>query len=565
VWRQREKFHLPCLFFVNKMDRPGADFDQVMQSIHKRLGGTPVAITIPIPEQEAVVNLIDRTLIRFAGEHGEQVITGPCDDATWNRFAEQRENLLLGIAETDDRLADQVLAGDEPDSETLWISLRSATLNGDIHPCFGGSALRNLGVQPLIDAVVKLLPSPLDRPDAIAFLDDGSKESVAMEDSGSLAALAFKVQMWEGRRHVFARLYRGVLRPGDNVSYKKPDGRMANEHVARIFDVDAAKKSRLNMAHAGEIVLLAGLRHVATGDTLCEPDHPLLLERIDTREPVLSLAIEPGSSDQEEKFLEVMEKLQEEDPTLRFGEDADTGQRLLSGMGELHLQIIIERLEREYNLLVKAGKPAVALRETVTKSSRIDHLFQPPAERANGDLELKARVVLSISPRERGSGVQTSIEPLVLPEGSHLNPAQRESLEQGLLFSLGGGPLEGAPLQDLQVDIEEVEIFGSSSTPAALSATVSRAVAKALHNAKPALLQPIMSAEVVVPEANLGSVLGDLQSRHAIIRDTQHNKEDASISCEVALAELLGYTTQLRSMTQGRGQFSTIFKRFDTA
>ncbi|MCP4282952.1 MAG: GTP-binding protein, partial [Gammaproteobacteria bacterium] len=365
--------------------------------------------------------------------------------------------------------------------------------------------------------------------------------------------------------HVFARLYRGVLRPGDNVSYKKPDGRMANEHVARIFDVDAAKKSRLNMAHAGEIVLLAGLRHVATGDTLCEPDHPLLLERIDTREPVLSLAIEPGSSDQEEKFLEVMEKLQEEDPTLRFGEDADTGQRLLSGMGELHLQIIIERLEREYNLLVKAGKPAVALRETVTKSSRIDHLFQPPAERANGDLELKARVVLSISPRERGSGVQTSIEPLVLPEGSHLNPAQRESLEQGLLFSLGGGPLEGAPLQDLQVDIEEVEIFGSSSTPAALSATISRAVAKALHNAKPALLQPIMSAEVVVPEANLGSVLGDLQSRHAIIRDTQHNKEDASISCEVALAELLGYTTQLRSMTQGRGQFSTIFKRFDTA
>ncbi len=565
VWRQREKFHLPCLFFVNKMDRPGADFDQVMQSIQKRLGGTPVAITIPIPEQKAVVNLIDRTLIRFAGEHGEQVITEPCDDATWNRFAEQRENLLLGIAETDDRLADQVLAGEEPDSEILWISLRSATLNGDIHPCFGGSALRNLGVQPLIDAVVKLLPSPLDRPDAIAFLDDGSKESIAMEDSGSLAALAFKVQMWEGRRHVFARLYRGVLRPGDNVSYKKPDGRMANEHVARIFDVDAAKKSRLNMAHAGEIVLLAGLRHVATGDTLCEPDHPLLLERIDTREPVLSLAIEPGSSDQEEKFLEVMEKLQEEDPTLRFGEDADTGQRLLSGMGELHLQIIIERLEREYNLLVKAGKPAVALRETVTKSSRIDHLFQPPAERANGDLELKARVVLSISPRERGSGVQTSIEPLVLPEGSHLNPAQRESLEQGLLFSLGGGPLEGAPLQDLQVDIEEVEIFGSSSTPAALSATISRAVAKALHNAKPALLQPIMSAEVVVPEANLGSVLGDLQSRHAIIRDTQHNKEDASISCEVALAELLGYTTQLRSMTQGRGQFSTIFKRFDTA
>ena len=423
VWRQREKFHLPCLFFVNKVDRPGADFDQALESVRKRLGGNPVAVTIPLPEQGAVVNLLDRTLIRFSGEHGEKVATEPCDDTTWASFSEQREALLMGIAETDDQLADQVLAEEEPDTETLWNALRKATLNGQIHPCFGGSALRNLGVQPLIDAVVKLLPSPLDRPDAKALLDDGSEELVAMQDEGPLVALAFKVQMWEGRRHVFARLYRGVLRPGNRVSYKRPDGRMANENVARIFDIDAAKKSRLDLAHAGEIVLLAGLRHVATGDTLCDPDHPLLLERIDTREPVLSLAIEPASSDQEEKFLEVMEKLQEEDPTLRFGEDVDTGQRLLSGMGELHLQIIIERLEREYNLQVKAGQPSVALRETVTRSSRIDHLFQPPSEQGAKEVALKARVVLVVSPRERGSGMQTRIEPRLLPEGVNLNPA----------------------------------------------------------------------------------------------------------------------------------------------
>lgn len=565
VWRQREKFHLPCLFFVNKMDRPGADFDQALESIRKRLDGNPVAVTVPLPEQGAVVNLVDRTLIRFTGENGERLSTGPCDDEILGRFAEQRENLLLGIADTDERLADLVLAGEEPDAETLWRALRGATLKGQIHPCFGGSALRNLGVQPLIDAVVKLLPSPLDRPDAKAFREDGSEELVAMRDEGSLVALAFKVQMWEGRRHVFARVYRGVLRPGERVSYKRPDGQVANENVARIFDVDAAKKSRLDLAHAGEIVLLAGLRHVATGDTLCDPRHPLLLERIDTREPVLSLAIEPATSDQEEKFLEVMEKLQEEDPTLRFGEDADTGQRLLSGMGELHLQIIIERLEREYNLQVKAGQPAVALRETVTQSSRIDHLFQPPAEQGAKDVALKARVVVAVSPRARGSGVQTRIEPRLLPEGAYLNPAQREAVGQGLKFSLGGGPLEGAPLQDLLVEIEQIEIFGSASTPAALSAAVSRALAKALQNAAPALLQPIMAAEVVVPEANLGAVLGDLQSRQAIIRDTRHGRDDAAISCEVALAELLGYTTHLRSMTQGRGQFSTIFLRFDTA
>lgn len=340
---------------------------------------------------------------------------------------------------------------------------------------------------------------------------------------------------------------------------------MANENVARIFDVDAAKKSRLDQAHAGEIVLLAGLRHVATGDTLCDPRHPLLLERIDTREPVLSLAIEPSSSDQEEKFLEVMEKFQEEDPTLRFSEDQETGQRLLSGMGELHLQIIIERLEHEYNLQVKAGQPAVALRETVTRSYRSDHLFHPLAEQEGKEEMLKARVVVRVSPTERGSGVKTLIEPRLLPEGANLNPSQREAVAQGVRFSLGGGPLEGAPLQDLQVEVEEIELFGSASTPVALSAAVSRALAKALQSAAPALLQPIMSAEVVVPEANLGVVLGDLQSRHALIKDVRHSRDDASISCEVALAELLGYTTQLRSMTQGRGQFSTIFERFDTA
>lgn len=565
VWRQREKFRLPCLFFVNKMDRPGANFDQALRSIRRRLGGAPLAVTLPLPERHAVVNLIDQTLVTFAGEHGEQVTEQPWDDAARDAYAEQRETLLLGIADSDERLADQVLAGEEPTAEALWQALRSATIKGEIHPCFGGSALRNLGVHPLIDAVVKLLPSPLDRPDAKAFLEDGSEELVKMEDRGPLVALAFKVQMWEGRRHVFARLYRGVLRPGDRISYKMVDGRLANENVARIFDVDAAKKSRLDQAHAGEIVLLAGLRHASTGDTLCDPRHPLLLERIDTRKPVLSLAIEPATSDQEEKFLEVIEKFQEEDPTLTFGEDSDTGQRLLSGMGELHLQIVVERLEREFGVQVKAGQPAVALRETITQQNRIDYLFQPPIEQAGKSETMKVRVVLSVSPRERGSGLLTRVEPHLLPEGSVLNAAQREALGQGVKFALGGGPLEGAPLEDLLVEVEEVETFASASTPAAVSAAVSRALAKALQGASPALLQPIMAAEVVVPEINLGTVLGDLQARHAIIRDTRHDREDATISCEVALAELLGYTTQLRSMTQGRGQFTTIFERFDTA
>mgnify|MGYP003572631952 CR=1 FL=1 len=565
VWRQRSKFDLPCLFFVNKMDRPGADYAQSLESIRKRLGAEPVPVTVPLPGRNTLVHLIDKTLLDFSGEHGERVSSKPCDESTWAAVASQRENLLLGIAETDEGLADLVLAGEEPAAADVWDALRRATCGAQLFPCFAGSALRNLGVQPLLDSIVRLLPSPLDRPPAKAFLDDGSEETVEMVDQGKLAALAFKVQMWDGRRHVFARLYRGTLKPGDSLAYRKPDGRLLQEHVARIFDVDAAKKIRLDRARAGEIVLLAGLRHAATGDTLCDPTHLLLLQRIDTREPVLSLAIEPASSDQEEKFLDVLGKLQEEDPTLRFGADPETGQNLLSGMGELHLQIIVERLQREYHLQVKTGKPAVALRETITRPAEADMMFQPPPDPARKAPEMKVRVKISISPLQRGDGLRTRFEPRVLPEGSRLNREQSEALEQGIRFALGGGPIEGAPLQDLAVNVDQIELFSGASSAEAINAAASRALRRAIDAASPVLLQPIMQVEVVVPEENLGSVLGDLQSRHALIRDTGKQGGNAVIACELALAKLLGYTTQLRSMTQGRGQFSTIFERFDSA
>ena len=565
VWRQRARFKLPSLFFINKMDRPGADYNASLVSIRERFNAVPVPVTLPIPEQMAVVHLIEKSIIRFAGEHGEQVSTQICDDDTWASVAQDRESLLLGIAETDDEFADLVLAGEEPDTETVWQALRKATLANDVYPCFGGSALRNLGVQPLLDAVVKLLPSPLDRPPAVAFTEKGTELSLEMEDDAPLTALAFKVQMWEGRRHLFARIYRGLLKPGDSVAYLRPDTKLMQEHVARIFDVDAARKRRIDIAHAGDIVLLAGLRHATTGDTLCDPSNLLLMERIETREPVLSLAIEPISKDHEDKFFEALEKLQEEDPTLKFGEDSETGQRLISGMGELHLQIIVERLEREFNLTVRTGRPAVALRETVNKSSREDLLFQPPADPTRKAPEMKVRVTVSIKPLERGSGIRSIVEPAILPEGSRLTVDQREALAQGLNFALGGGPLEGAPLEDLEVKVDEIELFGHASSFDAINAAVSRAVKRCIGNAAPMLLQPIMFTEVVVPEENLGAVLGDLQSRHAIIQDTRKHVDNVTISCEVALTNILGYTTDLRSMTQGRGQFSTMFKRFNSA
>ncbi|MCP3670901.1 MAG: GTP-binding protein [Gammaproteobacteria bacterium] len=563
VWRQRNKFQLPALFFINKMDRPGADFDHSMQSIRKRLKGEPVPITVPLPEQNAVVHLIDKSTIYFDGEHGEILRQEPCDDATWNKLSEQREALLLSAAEFDESLADMVLADEEPATEAIWAALRTGTLAGKIHPCFGGTALHNQGVQPVLDGVIRLLPSPLDRPAALAHIQDGAEETVQLDAKDSLVALAFKVQLWDGRRHVYVRIYRGQLRPGDKITALQPNGQQVHETVARMFEVDAGKKSRLDLATAGEIVLIAGLRQVTTGDTICNPEHILVLERIDTREPVLSLAVEPQSGEDEEKFLEVLDKVQQEDPTLLLEDDPDTGQRLLRGMGELHLQIVLERLQREFNLQIRSGKPAVALRETITRSTTAECLFQPHYDPKINDQELKARVVLDVEPLERGSGTRIIMEPEIEPEGQRLNQAQLETIEEALETTLSTGPIEAAPLEDLELRVTMIELFGKASTTDALQAAAVRACIKAVQQADPCLLHPIMAAEVVVPEENLGQVLGDLQARLGVILDTTKWKESATISCEVALDKLLGYTTDLRSMTQGRGHFSTIFKRFD--
>lgn len=564
VWRQREKFDLPCLCFINKMDRPGADFEQALESMRKRLGAEPVALTVPLPERHAVVHLIDRTLIEFGGDEGEQLQITTCGDELWQSLEPYRETLLLAAAEADETLTDQVLAEEEPEPGHIWKALRSATLGGRIQPCFGGAALRNFGVQPVLDAIVRLLPSPGERPASHAERMDGSATEVTMDAKGPLAALAFKVQLWDGRRHVFARIYRGSLKPGDTVAIPRPDGKVEKEHVARLFEVDAGKKSRLNHAGAGQIVLLAGLRHAATGDTLCHPDHLLSLESIEAQEPVLSLAVEPLSSGNEEKMLESLDKLLQEDPTLRLEDDPETGQRLLYGMGELHLQIAFERLEREFHLRLRTGTPRVTLRETLAGPAAADYLYQPPPDPTEKRPERRARVTLKVRPLPRGAGVVLETEPRVLPDAAQLSPEQNAALEQGIRYALSSGPLEGSPLEDLELQVEEVELFGPASSPEALRAAASQAARRAVRSAGGVLLRPIMAVEVVVPQDNLGTVLGDLQSRQALIRDTDSRGGNAAIDCEVALDRLLGYATELRSMTQGRGQFSMLFERFDS-
>jgi len=592
VWRQRCRFGLPVLFFVNKMDRPGADFLRVLAHIRESLGVMPVAITVPVaPGQfglpdvpvaagnpsgppggpqsgpQAVVDLLRGELLHFAGEQGDQVYAEPCPPAVWAALADLREGLLLAAAEFDEALADQVLAGAEadprPDPARLIAALRRGTLAGRLFPCFGGSALRNLGVQPVIDGAVDLLPAPLDRPPAQARRPDGALETVALSHDGPLAALVFKVQLWDGRRHCFTRVYRNRLVPGDTVAFMTADGRVVREQVARIFDVDAGRKTRLDAAGPGQIVLLAGLRHAATGDTLCDPGHLLALERIEARSPVLSLAIEPAAGTDEERLLEALDKVQQEDPTLRVHEDPETGQRLLAGMGELHLQIVLERLEREFGQRVRSGRPAVAVRETIAQTGTGEALYARPPSPDSKQPELSAWAAVTASPRPRGAGNRVDCTPRVRPAGSELTLAQRQALEAGASVALAAGPLHGAPIEDCAIVLTEVELFGAASTLEALQAAAARAVGKALGAAGPVALHPLMRVEVLVPEDNLGSVLGDLQQRRAAIQATGTRDGTANILAEVALATLLGYTTDLRSLTQGRGQFSMQFDRFD--
>ncbi|MBK7540789.1 MAG: GTP-binding protein [Candidatus Competibacteraceae bacterium] len=565
VWRQRTRFRLPTLFFVNKLDRPGADFARALATVRERLAVEPVAVTVPLADYDGtVVQLIDKTRLRFGGERGEQLEITPCDEATWEQLRPWRESLLLAAAEMDDALAEQVLTDAEPEPAAVWAALRQAALAGKSCPCFAGSALRNQGVQPLLDGIVRLLPAPTERPPSLAHRPDGAEERVVLAASGPLAALAFKVQMWEGRRHVFARLYRGTLKPGDEVVIPGPNGSLRQERVARLFDVDANHKMRLDQATAGQIVLLAGLRWATTGDTLCAPSHPLWLERIETREPVLGLAIEPQSGADEEKLLEALDKLQQEDPTLRVEEDVETGQRILRGMGELHLQIAEERLRREFNVNIRVGAPAVVWRETIAQPTEAESLFHRQIEQPDGKkLEMKAWARVAVQPLARGGGKLVTSEPLLRPEGAGLNPAQRDAVAGGADDALASGPATGAPLQDLAVRVLEVELFGALSSPQALRVAVAEAARKAISQAGGLALRPIMTTEVVVPESEVGAVMGDLQARRAVIRDTTTLGEMTIIHCDCALDRLLGYITDLRGMTRGRGQFTMHFDRFD--
>jgi elongation factor G len=558
VWRQADRHSVPRMVFINKMDRPGADFDRALESITKRFGDEPVPVCVPVVESREVLHIIERVAIGFEGEKGEIVTRRPLTADEADVVEGYRELLLLSLAEHDEALAEVVLMEEDPGEDAIWEVLARLTREGVVRPAFSGSALRNWGVQPLLDAVLRILPSPLQRRDEFGKTLDGDEAIVEMDPSGPLAALVFKVQMLEGRRHCFVRIYRGTLEPGVQVALA---GRDISERVARVFGVDANRKKRLKSATAGQIVLLAGLRKATTGDTLCAPDAPVLLESIATREPVLGLAIEPQSAKDEEKMFEVFGKMVEEDPTLRFEEDEETGQRILKGMGELHLQIAFERMQREYNVSVRVGKPRVMHRETITSSASANGSVDRVIDGTGAQIVMRASASATVRPRERGTGIEVVCTPKWV--GGEPSPEQLEAAESGARDALSGGPLEGAALQDLEVTVDRIGLTEDGGTPVAIRIAAATAVREALIKATPKLMQPIMRVEVVVPEENTGGVLGDLQARGATILGHEAEAGTSAIKAECGLSKLLGYMTDLRSSTRGRGQFVMEFDRFD--
>ena len=565
VWRQADKFHVPRIAFINKMDRAGADFPGGVEEIRTRLGARPIPIQLPIGAEDrftGVVDLVRMRALHFSGDENEPPHEDDPPAAMADEVAAAREKLIETAADFDDAIANAFLEGQPIDEAALKAALRKGTIGCAIVPVLAGAALRNKGVQPLLDAVCDYLPSPVEVP-PIKGVVPGSEEPASRppEDSAPFCALAFKVAMDEGRKAVYLRIYSGVLKPSDEVQNART---RRNEKVARLFSVHANRRERIERAGAGSIVVAMGLRDAGTGDTLCSPKAPILLERIDTYEPVIARAIEPKTQAEKEKLDFGLGKLADEDPTFRFGEDAETGQMIIRGMGELHLDILVDRLRREYGVDANIGKPQVVYRETLAKPADGEARF----ERVVDDETLFGQARVHVAPRPRASGNSLRlalVKPPVVPGAPKIVDTPQAILDaatEGAREAMRSGP-QGYPIEDIEVAITGIEYRPDASTSAGQKAAVGEALRQAWREAGTRLLEPIMKVEVISPEANVGDVLGDLNARRAQIEDVGFRGQQRVIIAKVPLRRMFGYSTDLRSATQGRATYSMQFETYD--
>lgn len=557
VWHQADRYGVPKLAFVNKLDRPGANFYGTVQMMRDRLGATPLILQLPWGQEEGfhgVIDLLEMSAIVWNEDDlgaSFQKIAIPED--YMQEAIRRRESILEILADSDDSIMEKYLSEEEIDNQSIKRALRQGTIKLKLVPVFCGAALRNKGIQPLLDGIVEFLPSPLDVP-PVTGINPKTKEpdSRTASTQESLSSLAFKVAMDQGRRMTYLRIYSGIMRQGSLVYNSTKD---VIERVARVMRMHANKRERIDQALCGDIVAVMGLKQTTTGDTLCEEGHPILLESMDFDEPVMSMAVEPKQLREQERLLDTLKKVADEDPTFKFASDEDTGQIVISGMGELHLEVLAQRLKREFLLDVNTGKPQVVYRETISDTAAVEKVF----DREWGGAMHFAGIKIEVSPLERGKGskfVNNCSNPLMTEEFI-------ASVEEGVKEASGSGVLMGYPMVDVQATLLDATAKEALSTPLSFKIVASMAFNEACELASPVLLEPIMRVEVLVPEEFVGDVIGDLNTRGGRIERITTKGTVKILAAVAPLSKMFGYSTALRSASQGRATFTMQFSHYD--
>ena len=557
VWRQADKYSVPRICFVNKLDRTGANFERCVEMIRDRLGAVALPLQIPIgleDSHEGVVDLVRMQAIYFKGDRGLEVIEEEIPSELQDAADTARESLIETLAEYDDAVMELFLDGEEIPEDVLNAGIRNATITNQLAPVLCGSALKDKGVQVLLDAVVAYLPSPLDVPPVTATVV-GSEETVERkaDDSEPPTAIAFKVvtDPFVGRL-VFFRVYSGVLSQGQQIFNANRNNR---ERLGRLVKMHADSREDVDEVRAGDIAAAIGLKDTFTGDTLCDRDNPVELERITFPEPVISIAVEPTTVKENEKLSDALIKLQEEDPTFRVRYNEETGQTLISGMGELHIELVVDRVKREFGVIANTGAPRVSYRETITKTATVEGKFI----RQSGGRGQYGHCVLEISPREPGEGFEFEDKIVGGSIPREYIPAVRRGVESALV----SGVKAGYPVVDVHVALLDGSYHDVDSSEIAFETAGSIGMKEGLRKCTPILLEPIMKMEVVTPDEYFGDVLGDINSRRGRVESTEVRGNTQVIDAKVPLAETFGYTTDLRSRSQGRAANSMEFSHFE--
>ena len=557
VWRQAEKYRVPRMIFINKMDIMGADFYRVVGMVKDRLKANAVPIQLPIGSESDFVGIIDLVEMKaeiYKDELGKEfdIVEIPADMK--DLADEWREKLQEAVAEADEELMMKFLEGEEISKAEVKEAIRTLTLSGKMIPVICGSAYRNKGVQMLLDAVLDYLPSPLDIPAIRGILPDSEEEGErAADDKGPFSALAFKIMTdpFVGKLSFF-RVYSGTLQSGSYV-YNSTKGK--KERIGRILQMHANRREEIDEVYAGDIAAAVGLKDTTTGDTLCDEKHAIILESMDFPDPVIEIAIEPKTKAGQEKMGIALAKLAEEDPTFKTYTNAETGQTIIAGMGELHLEIIVDRLLREFKVEANVGKPQVSYKETISQNADVDHKYA----KQSGGRGQYGHVKIRIYPREAGSGFE--FKNVVV--GGAIPKEYIGKIEEGIKESTAVGPLAGYQVVDVGVELYDGSYHEVDSSEMAFKIAASMAFKEACRKAKPILLEPIFKVEVTVPEEYMGDIIGDISSRRGRIEGSDMHSGAVAVRGMVPLSEMFGYATDLRSKTQGRGVYVMQFHHFE--